>query len=47
MIENKYQVVCRNDEPIPCLLYWFKIIIIKLQIVKKVTEAGLGRCIRY
>ena len=35
MIKNKYYVVYGNDEPIPCLLYWFKIIVLKLQIVKK------------
>ena len=35
MIENKYSVVYRNDEPIPCLIYWFKTILLKLQIVKK------------
>ena len=35
MIENKYWVVYRNEEPIPCLLDQFKIILLKLQIVKK------------
>ena len=34
MIKNKYYVVYKNDEPIPRLLFLFKIILLKLQIIK-------------